>query len=95
MNALGDEAVLVELGRRIASTRLEANRSQTHVAREAGVSVRTLARLEAGEPTSMVNFVRVLRALGLAGRLGELVPEPVPSPIERLKLEGRKRERAS
>lgn len=90
-----DAAVLSELGSRLATTRLEMNRSQAAVAREAGISARTLERLEAGESVAMTSLVRVMRALDLLERFEELVPEPAPSPIERLKLEGRRRKRAS
>jgi hypothetical protein len=33
--------------------------------------------------------------LGLVDRLDQLVPEPLPSPIERLKLQGKRRRRAA
>jgi len=33
--------------------------------------------------------------LGVLERLDTLVPEPVPSPVEQLKLRGRQRQRAS
>jgi hypothetical protein len=52
-------------------------------------------KIEAGESVTLVSFVRVLRALGLLDALDRLVPEPTPSPIELLKLHGRRRQRAS
>lgn len=90
-----DDLVLAELGARLARTRLERNMDQRRLATEAGVSKRTVERLEAGEPVTMSSFIRVLRALGLLDRLDQLVPEPLPSPIERLKTSGRQRKRAS
>jgi transcriptional regulator with XRE-family HTH domain len=90
-----DPAVLAELGERLARTRLERNLSQQQVATAAGVSKRTVERLEAGSPVQLVGFVRVLRALGLLERLDALVPEPLPSPIEQAKLRGRRRRRAA
>ncbi|MBB4662345.1 helix-turn-helix domain-containing protein [Conexibacter arvalis] len=89
-----DRAVLRELGARLARTRLERNVSQQQLATEAGLSKRTIERIEAGEESKLSNLVRVLRALGMLDRLDALVPEPLPSPIEQLKLHGRRRRRA-
>ena len=89
-----DQSILVELGERIAQTRLERNLSQAAVAAEAGIGVATLERLESGRATRLDTFVRVLRALGLVEALDHLVPAPLASPIEQLKLQGRRRRRA-
>lgn len=89
-----DAAALHELGRRLTRARLDGNLTQADLAREAGVSKRTVERLEAGESTQLGNLLRVLRALGLLGRLDSLVPDSPPSPVEQLRLEGRRRERA-
>lgn len=90
-----DDAVLTELGRRLANTRLQRNISQDELATEAGVSKSTVERLEAGKAVKLQSFVRVLRALDLLGELDRLVPKPLPSPIERLSTQGRRRKRAS
>ncbi len=93
---LTDEAILGELGTRVARTRLERNLTQAALAEQAGVSKRTVERLEAGEVATQLSvFVRVCRALGLVDRLEELIPEPLPSPVAQLKLQGRTRRRAS
>ena len=60
-----DPAALAELGRRLARQRLDRNLSQDDLAREAGVSKRTLHRMEHGHSAQMTNWIRVLRALGL------------------------------
>lgn len=90
-----DDAVLAELGSRLARTRLERDWSQEELAREAGVGRATVERIEAGHGATLANTIRVLRTLGLLDALDRLVPEPLPSPIERLKLRGRQRRRAS
>jgi putative transcriptional regulator len=89
-----DEVILAELGRRLARTRLERNLSQADLARDAGVSKTTVERIEAGEAVKSTSLIRVLRALDLLDALDRLVPEPLPSPIERRKLQGRSRRRA-
>jgi len=91
-----DEAVLSELGGRLAQVRLERNLTQAQLAEQAGVSKRTVERLESGSvATQLSGFIRVCRVLDLVERFDLLVPEPVPSPVEQLKLRGRKRQRAS
>lgn len=93
---LTDETILVELGRRLASARLARNLTQAALAEEAGVSKRTVERLEAGAvATQLSGFLRVCRALGLLERFESLIPETVPGPMEQLKRQGRRRQRAS
>ncbi|HEY7830333.1 MAG TPA: helix-turn-helix transcriptional regulator [Solirubrobacteraceae bacterium] len=92
---LTDEAVLSELGARLERQRLERNLTQRELATQAGVERKAVQRMESGEPVKLTSFVRVLRALGLVDALEQLVPEPVPSPIELLKLHGKERRRAS
>ena len=93
---LTNEAILQELGERLAGARLERNLTQAALAEEAGVAKRTVERLESGQAaTQLSGFVRVCRALGLLERLDALVPEGTASPIAQLKLQGRKRQRAT
>jgi transcriptional regulator with XRE-family HTH domain len=92
---LTDEAVLSALGSRLERTRLERNLTQRELAEQAGVERKAVQRIEAGESVKLTSFIRVLRALGLLETLDQLVPEPAPSPIELLKLQGKKRRRAS
>jgi transcriptional regulator with XRE-family HTH domain len=90
-----DRQVLAELGDRLARYRLNRNLSQDQLAREAGLSKRTVVRLENGQSSQVNNLVRVLRALGLLGNVDALVPAPFASPIEALKAKTRERRRAS
>jgi transcriptional regulator with XRE-family HTH domain len=93
---LTDEVILQELGGRLAALRLERNLTQSDLAQEAGVSKRTIERLESGEvATRLSGLLRVCRALGLMENLEALVPKSSPSPIAQLKLQGKLRKRAS
>lgn len=83
------------IGERISRQRLERNLTQAELATQAGVSKRTIERLEAGESTQLSNFLRILRALHLLDGIDILLPELPPSPIDQLKLKGRQRQRAS
>lgn len=90
-----DEAVLAELGSRLGAVRLAHDMTQAELAREAGVSKRTLERIEAGQSAQITSFIRVLRALGLTERLELLLPPAQPSPMELLKRAGKSPQRAS
>ena len=91
-----DELVLQEVGERLARTRLERNLTQANLAETAGISKRTLERLESGAAsTQLTTFIRVCRALGLLPRFDTFLPKPLASPVEQVKLHGRKRKRAS
>jgi len=91
-----DELILQEMGERLARTRLERNLTQANLAKSAGISKRTLERLESGAAsTQLTTFIRVCRALGLLQRFDTFIPMPLASPVEQLKLRGRKRKRAS
>ena len=92
---LSDAATLKELGARIARHRLNRNQTQEALAEEAGISQRTLHRIEHGGSTNITNILRILRVLQLLGNLEVLIPEPAISPLQQVKMQGRKRQRAS
>lgn len=90
-----DQAILKEIGERVAMVRLNQNLTQANLAEKSGVSKRTVERLEAGESVQITSIIRLLRSLGLQQRLEVLFPEPVASPIAQMKLQGKSRRRAS
>jgi transcriptional regulator with XRE-family HTH domain len=93
---LSNEAILQELGRRLAAARLALNLTQAAVAEQAGVGKRTLERMESGKAaTQLSSLVSVCRVLGLLERLDALVPESRPGPMAQLKLKSKRRKRAS
>ena len=89
------DAVIDALFQRIEQLRLSRNISQAALAKEAGVSRSTITRLASGENISVDSFVRVMQALGLADHLEALLPNPNVRPVERIRLEGAERRRAS
>ena len=96
ISSLSDGVVLEEIGRRLEAIRLGRNQTQAQLARQAGVSKRTIERLESGAvAVQLSGFVRVCRALELLDGLDAFLPEPLISPIALLKLRGRSRRRAS
>ena len=91
---LTDAALLRELGERLAATRISLGLTQAVLAEQAGISKRTIERLESGEAaTHLSGFLRVCRVLGLLDRLDLFVPAPTPSPMQQLKLQGKTRQR--
>lgn len=90
-----DDSILEEIGTRLSAARLARNLTQADLARDAGISKRTLERLEAGESAQLTSFIRLLRALDLIEGLGALLPAARPGPIELLEAGGKPRQRAS
>lgn len=90
------EAIIAELGSRIAHRRIELSMTQAKAAEQAGVGKRTIERIEAGGDTQLTTLVRLIRILGLTDQLDQLIPEPTTSPIEMLRQkQPKKRKRAS
>jgi transcriptional regulator with XRE-family HTH domain len=94
-NTNSDSVVLKELGGRLARRRLEDDLTQDQLAQEAGVSRATIERLEGGRAVKSTSLIRVLRSLDRLEALDRLIPEPLPSPIERIRMGGRERRRAA
>ena len=100
--SLTDAAILRLIGERLARLRLAKNLTQAQLAEQAGLSLRTVQRLELGEAaTQLSGFVRVCRALGIVAGFDTLVPEQTASPMQQLaqlaqlKRAGNLRKRAS
>ena len=83
-----------ELGNRLARQRLARNVTQAALAETAGIGLRTLRRVEAGDPSSLDSVLRVVIALGLADGLMTGIPALDVRPIERVESRGRERRRA-
>jgi transcriptional regulator with XRE-family HTH domain len=88
------EQIESALCKRLESIRLTRNMTQVQLAKEAGVSPRTIGRLEKGQGVSVDTFIRVLTALGIQQNLEALLPDPTVRPIERIGRGGRERKRA-
>jgi transcriptional regulator with XRE-family HTH domain len=86
-------AVLHEIGDRLERRRIDAGLTQAALAEEAGISKRTVERIEAGHSTEFVLLLRALRVLKLFETLDQLVPDLPQSPLMLLKSRGRTRKR--
>lgn len=90
---LTDAAALHEIGERLERRRIDAGLTQAQLAEEAGISKRTLERIEAGHSTDFVMLLRALRVLNLLATLDQLIPDLPQSPLTLLKGRGRARRR--
>lgn len=93
-NLSTDDAVLLELGQRLASLRLSRSITQEQLAERAGVSKRTVQRLEDGTPAQLTNLIRCLRALDRLDALEVLLPTQASNPLDLLQRRGQPRQRA-
>lgn len=90
------EATLIaELGARAQQHRVGMNVTQAQLAEAAGVSARTVERLEAGQSIQVDNLVRVLRALRLIENLEHLIPDASVRPMQLAGTKSTRRKRAS
>ena len=92
---LTDEAVLAELGERLAGLRLARDLTQASLGEQTGVGRTVVQRIETGQAVTTTNLIRVLRVLDALDALDRMIPQQAPSPLEELKLRGRRRRRAS
>ena len=88
------EQIEAALCKRLESIRLSRNITQAQLAEKAGVSPRTIGRLEKGQGVSVDTFIRIMMALGIQQNLEALLPDPIVRPIERVGIGGGERKRA-
>lgn len=87
-------AVAVELGERLRQARLNENLTQAEVASRSGVSRKVVVQAEKGQ-VQLESLVAIMLALELTGQLENFLPRHDISPVQLMKLQGRKRTRAS
>ena len=82
------------LGERLKQARLNKKITQEDLAQNLGVSRRTIINAEKGQVT-LENLVKILQLLGLTAQLDNFLPPQPISPVQLLKLQGSKRQRAT
>ena len=84
-----------QLCKKLEAVRLMKNISQANLAKEAGISRRTVSRMENGQGVSLDTFIRVMQALGLTNELMALIPSSDIRPIERVNRKGPRKNASS
>ena len=87
-----DIAILKELGKRLARFRKQQGMSQEVLARESGLGVATLRRIESGEGSQLESWLKIMKTLDMTASIEALLPEKFDSPMaEVLSDTGRKK----
>jgi|AntAceMinimDraft_1070359.scaffolds.fasta_scaffold172789_1 transcriptional regulator with XRE-family HTH domain len=90
-----DIALVKLIGGFVKHHRLQQNKAQAVVAKEAGISRSTLSLLERGETVTVATLLQVLRVLELLYVLDIFAVEEQISPLVYAKLQKEQRQRAS
>ena len=78
----------------LKNIRLTRNFTQSQLAKDSGVAIGTIRRLEEGKSVSLNTFIRIMMALDIQHNLETLLPDPAIRPIERVNTGGSERKRA-
>jgi transcriptional regulator with XRE-family HTH domain len=92
-SSMSNTAIAAELGNRLEQLRLTQNLTQQALAEEIGITPKSYRQLIAGSG-KIENLIAALRALNALDQLDQFLPAPPPSPLEQLKLQGKRRQRA-
>lgn len=89
-----NEAIMKELGKRIQDVRISMNLTQAELAKQAGIALRTMARIENGESVKVESVLNVFRVLKVLPNLEMLIQEQTWVPTDLIDY-GKKRRRVS
>lgn len=92
---MSDIALAEQIGAFIKHHRMESNKTQDTLAREAGISRSTLSLLERGETVNLSTLIQVLRVLDQLQVMNAFIVQKTISPLELARLEKKKRKRAT
>ena len=95
INEFCDENILLALGERLRTARLNQNLTRDALAARVGLSVDTIRNAETGRNVSLETLIRLLRGLDRLDDLDALLDSEGPSPVQLAKRQGRMRQRAS
>ncbi len=94
-NSMNDDRIVHQIGEFIKRHRIEQNKSQAMLAKDAGISRSTLSLLERGGTTNIATLIQVLRVLDQLQVLNGIATSAPPSPLLLAKVEKKKRQRAT
>ena len=91
--SMTDKAIINAIGTYIKHQRLEQNKTQAQVAKEAGINRWTLSQIENGGSITLATLIQILRVLDLLHLLEIFIVKEKISPIEYAKLKEKKKKR--
>jgi transcriptional regulator with XRE-family HTH domain len=92
---MSDAALMAHIGAFVRHHRLQQNRTQDDLARDAGISRSTLSLLEKGETVTLATLIQVLRVLDKLEVMEAFTVKQSVSPLAVAKAQLGKRKRAS
>ncbi|HKL09789.1 MAG TPA: helix-turn-helix transcriptional regulator [Bacteroidales bacterium] len=92
--AMSDAAIIAAIGEFMKQKRLQENKTQAQLAKEAGLNRSTLVQIENGESVTLTSLIQILRVLNLLHLLDIFTIEDKMSPMEYVKMKEKKRLRA-
>ena len=92
-NENSDDSILVRVGEFIRHHRMQLNKTQDMLAKDAGISRSTLSLLERGETVTVATLIQVLRVLDKLHALDGFTVIRQQSPLLLAKTERKKRQR--
>ncbi len=84
--------VLEELGRRLVLARKKQRYTQAELAKEAGLGVVTVIRIERGQDAQLSSWIKICSVLGVTPALDALLPEEILSPMSEVQKRNRQGE---
>lgn len=92
--SMSDNALANHIASFVKHHRMELNRTQDELAKDAGISRSTLSLLERGETVTLATLLQVLRVLGQLEVMSAFTVTDSVSPLALIKLQKDKRQRA-
>lgn len=92
--SMSDSALSAHIGQFIRHHRMEQNRTQDELAKDAGISRSTLSLLERGETVTLATLIQVLRVIDQLQVMSAFDVHESISPLALVKLQKEKRHRA-
>ena len=95
-NLVPEAEIIRELAKRLARLRKAQGFTQAELAKQAGIGVATLRRIEGGRDSQLETWLKILKVLDRMSALDALLPESFNSPMaEALAGKSRKRKKPS
>ena len=94
-NAMSDDLIARQIGEFVKHHRIAQSKTQTTLAKDAGISRSTLSLLERGETVTIATLIQVLRILDQLQVINSFTITQQPSPLRLANEEKERRQRAA